>query len=95
MANEQLIPNWHDVELLALHDPVLHAAVTRVRQGTLSQEEALIWAVMTFSEQVTALKRAKTDALYFGNGFVLVVHDDGEFRCRTLNPATVVIHDKK
>jgi hypothetical protein len=87
-------PDWRDIESLALHDPVLHAAVTRVRQGGLSREEALIAAVKALSEQVTMLKAAKTDALYFGNGFVTVMHTSGEFRYRRLDPASVTIHDQ-
>lgn len=84
--------DWHDIEALALHDPVLHAAVTRVRQGA-SREQALIAAVMAFSEQVTMLKAAKIDALYFGNGFVAVTHASGEFRYRRLEPASITIHE--
>lgn len=86
--------DWRDIEQLSLHDPVLHAAVTRVRQGALSREEALIAAVMSFSEQVTMLNAAKIDALYFGNGFVSVAHDAGEFRYRKLDHASVTIHGK-
>jgi hypothetical protein len=84
------VPDWHDIESLALHDPVLHAAVTRVRQGA-SREQALIAAVMVLSEQVTMLRAAKTDALMFGSGFVHVAHASGEFQYRRLDPASVTI----
>jgi hypothetical protein len=83
--------DWHDIEALALHDPVLHATVTRVQQG-VTREEALIATVKALSEQVTMLKAAKIDALYFGNGFVHVAHTSGEFRYRRLDPASVTIH---
>lgn len=85
------LPDWNDIEALALHDPFLHAAVTRVRQGA-SREQALIAAVMAFSEQVTMLKAAKTDAMIYGNGFVHVAHEAGSFRYRRLDPASVTIH---
>jgi hypothetical protein len=86
--------DWHDIEVLALHDPVLYAAVTLVRQGT-SRELALIAAVKALSKQVTMLNAAKTDAMYYGNGFVHVSHASGEFRYRCLNPASVTIEEKK
>ena len=76
------------------HDPVLHSAVTRVRQGA-SREQALIAAVRAFSEQVAMLKAAKVDALHFGNGFVTVTHLSGEFSYRRLDPASVVIYEPK
>lgn len=81
---------WNDIEVLALHDPVLHAAVTMVYQGA-SREEALTAAVVALSQQVTALQGAKLDAQYFGNGFVTVAHNAGEFSYRQLDPASVVI----
>lgn len=71
--------DWHDIEALALHDPVLHAAVARVRQGVVSREEALIAVVIALSERMTMLQGAKLDALCFGNGFVSVAHASGEF----------------
>jgi hypothetical protein len=43
------LKTWDYVERAALHDPVLHAAVTHVRQGHSTREEALIAAVLTFS----------------------------------------------
>jgi hypothetical protein len=82
--------DWRDIEELALHEPVLHAAVTRVRQGA-SREEALIIAVGALVGQLTALRGAKLDAAYFGNGFVQVVREAEEFRCRRLDPALVTI----
>lgn len=41
---------WRDVEEAALHDTVLHAAVTLERTGTLTREEALIEAVLLLSK---------------------------------------------
>jgi len=88
------VHDWHDIELLALNQPTLHAAVTRVRQGA-SREEALIDAAIALSQQVAVLIKAKTDALYFGNGFVSVSRDDsGEFQYKRLDPVSVVIRTK-
>lgn len=42
---------WLDVEAAALHDPILHMAVTLVHQGDYTHEEALIGAVLHFSKQ--------------------------------------------
>lgn len=83
--------DWHDIEVLALHDPVLHAAVTMVQQGT-SREDALIAAVKALSAQVTTLNGAKLDALHFGDGFVNVTRaSSGEFGYRRLDPASVSV----
>lgn len=82
--------DWHDIEALALHDPTLHAAVTRVRQGA-SREEALVAAVVALSERLTMLQETKLDALLLGDGFVHVTHAFGEFRYQRLDPATVAI----
>lgn len=43
-------PTWEDLERAALCDPFLHAAVTRVRQGDLSREEALIAVALRLSK---------------------------------------------
>lgn len=83
--------DWSDIERVAFNEPVLHAAVTRVGQG-VSREEALIAAVISLAEQVSMLRRAKFDALYFGNGFVHVTRDnDGEFRYVRIDPVSVTI----
>jgi hypothetical protein len=84
--------DWRDIEQLSLHDPVLHAAVTLVRQGW-TREEALIAAVLELTAQVRGLHGAKLDALQFGNGFTHVTHAAGEFKYRRLDPATVVIRN--
>lgn len=39
--------SWRDIEEAALYSPVLYAAVTRVRRGDLTQEQALVGAVLT------------------------------------------------
>jgi len=41
---------WKDVEEAALFEPVLHQAVTLVRRGDLTREEALIAAVLGLVE---------------------------------------------
>lgn len=61
--------DWHDVELLALHDPVLHAAVTMVRQGA-SREEALIAAALALAEQVASLRGQVRELFVGGKDFV-------------------------
>lgn len=43
--------SWADVERAALHDPALHLAVTIVRHGATSREQALICAVLWFSRE--------------------------------------------
>jgi hypothetical protein len=42
-------PQWRDVEVAAVHDPVLHAAVTLVERGDLTREEAMMWAALSLS----------------------------------------------
>lgn len=43
-------PTWEDIERLALHYPALHHAVTLVRRGDLTREQALILAVFALAE---------------------------------------------
>lgn len=49
---------WYDVEKAALNDPILHAAVTLVRQGSFTREQALLEAVLALSE-VNDIQRAQ------------------------------------
>ena len=51
-------PTWADVERAALHCPVLHAAVTLVRAGRFTREEALTIAAVHLSKfRANALSR--------------------------------------
>lgn len=43
---------WRDIEERALFDPLLHQAVSLVRRGDLTQEQALITAVLGLSQMV-------------------------------------------
>jgi hypothetical protein len=86
---------WSDIELLALHEPVIQAAVTLTREHYgLSREEALATAVMALVEQVAALRGGQMEALARGDGYVHVQYVDGEFRYRCLDPSTVVLDTK-
>lgn len=68
---------WHDVERAAVHDPVLHAAVTVAHMGTLTREEALMAAAISLSEAHARL----------ANKFV-----EATMRC-TCGACTVVIRE--
>jgi hypothetical protein len=41
---------WSELEKLALTEPVIHAALTRRRQGVLSDEEALLVMVLALAK---------------------------------------------
>lgn len=58
-----MIKTWSDLETAALFDPLLHAAITLVRQGTMTKEQALLMAVLALSD-VNALQREKLVELY-------------------------------
>jgi hypothetical protein len=54
-------PTWDDIERLALHYPVLHQAVTLVRRGDLTREQALIAAVFALADAFQKLFTAEVD----------------------------------
>jgi hypothetical protein len=49
----ETLPTWEDVERAALHCPVLARLVAYVRsnEGTVTREQALIWAVLFLSKE--------------------------------------------
>jgi hypothetical protein len=54
---------WLDVEVAALHDPFLHRAVTVVKQGLATREEALIAVALALSESNSRLLDEKKTRL--------------------------------
>jgi hypothetical protein len=56
-------PTWDDVERAALHDVFLYRAVTLVRAGHASREEALIMAVLGLAAERTRLMDAELQRL--------------------------------
>lgn len=86
-----MTPTWADIESRSLFDPVLHAAVTLVRQG-MSREDALVVAALSLSEQVSITNRTKVAAMAYGTGYLMVRYQGvGEFSYHALDPETVVI----
>lgn len=47
-----MLKTWTDIEERALFDPLLHQAVTLVRMGDLTKEEALIQVALGLSAMV-------------------------------------------
>jgi hypothetical protein len=54
---------WLDVEIAALHDPFLHAAVSVVKRGLATREDALITVVLALSESNSRLLEEKKQRL--------------------------------
>jgi hypothetical protein len=45
------LPTWDQIVRLALHDPAIHAAVTRYSRGDVTREQVLMMAVVVLSQQ--------------------------------------------
>lgn len=54
-------PSWEDIERLALHYPAARDAVTMVRRGDWSREQALIMLVFAFADSFQKLFKAEID----------------------------------
>jgi hypothetical protein len=54
MPDEQKTAQWSDIEAAALNDPYLHMAVTAVRHGTATREEALTAVALALSRERAA-----------------------------------------
>lgn len=57
-------PTWEDVERLALDYPVVHAAVTMVRCGNATREQALIVLVYALAEMFQRTFSAELERRY-------------------------------
>lgn len=62
-GNPSQPPSWEDIERLARHYPVLQWAVTRVRRGELTREQALIAAVFALADSFQMMVRTEVDRL--------------------------------
>jgi hypothetical protein len=65
-------PEWADIERLALHYPVLHDAVTLVRRGDLTREQALIAAVFALADSFQKLFREAVDRKMHETSYVVL-----------------------
>lgn len=83
-------PNWNDMDTLSVNDPIIYAAVTRVRSGDWTREQALVWIVVKLREQTQVLDNIRVDAVMIGYGFLGCGHQAGEFKYQRLDPKTVV-----
>jgi hypothetical protein len=54
-------PTWEDIERLALHYPVAHDAVTMVRRGDWTREQALIALAYALADAFSRLFKAEAD----------------------------------
>lgn len=54
-------PTWDDIERLAMHYPVAHHAVTMVRRGDWTREQALVALVYALADSFSQLFRAEVE----------------------------------